>query len=146
MPSVAQQQAQLLAEVGDPNGTLAPLIATLWTFHADRGTLDPWLPYLYAKRAALDVRLAEEQPATDLVIERDTQDKESVRFDHVQAMRDATHAELMRIEAKARSRRLPQAGALTRVEPQTPPYANQPDAADPLYRGSAYAPPLRERW
>jgi hypothetical protein len=127
---------QILAEVGDPNGTIQPLLPTLWTIYKDTFTQSKLLGGLYVKRAALDVRMAEEQQSNDFTVAQDVKDMQSVRFDHAKEMRDATHAEIVRIEAQARGSRVPASGALTTVEPVTPAYG--PDATDPRYTGSPY--------
>jgi hypothetical protein len=140
---------QILAEVGDPNGTIQPLpstrstlgtiqplLPTLWTIYNDTFTQSKLLGGLYVKRAALDVRMAEEQQSNDFTVAQDVKDMQSVRFDHAKEMRDATHAEIVRIEAQARGSRVPASGALTTVEPVTPAYG--PDATDPRYTGSPY--------
>src|ERR1039457_1220575 len=134
--TVSQQQAQIVTEVGDPYGTVAPIVVAVWSFYSDKTPIDSRLPYLYVKRAALGVRLAEEQPSTDVKVGPDIQDDEAARFDHVQAMRDETQAEIVRIETKARARRVPAQGVLTTAEPQTPLFPDQPDANAPMYRGS----------
>lgn len=143
--ALTTEQQQVLNEVGDPNGTIAPLIPTLWTLYTDKASIDSRLTALYAKWAALGVRQAEEYDATDVVIGKEIADKESARFAHVDAMRTETHQEIVRVEARARARRVPQSGALTAVEPTTPPYSDQPDASDPLYQGSPYSSSY-QRW
>lgn len=144
--TVDQQQAQIVEEVGDPYGTVAPVVVAVWAFYSDKTAIDSRLTYLYVKRAALDVRLAEEQQSTNVKVGGDDiQDQEASRFDHVQTMRDTTQAEIVRIEAMARARRVPAQGALTTVEPMTPLFPDQPDATDPLYTGSPYRPPWL-RW
>lgn len=140
-----QQQQQIIREIGDPNGTITPIIATLWSLAANRGQVDPRLVALYAKRAALDIRSAEEQPSTDVVLGQDIADRQSARFDHILSMRAACQAEIVRIEGIARGSRPPAVGTLTASEPQPPTDLSSPDPNDPRYRGSAYTP-LEPRW
>lgn len=135
------QQAQLIAEVGDPNGTVSLFLTVLWVSLSAKSAD---LQYLYAKRAMLDIRLAEEQPDTDLAIGRnDIVDSQSQRFAHLQQMRDDCQTEIVRIEAIERSNRGPVAGVLSTVEPQTPPCGG-PDSNWSAFRGSPYYRRARE--
>jgi hypothetical protein len=137
-PTDADLQAQVLAEVGDPNGTIAPLLPVLWTIFADKALIDPALIRLYAKRSAIEARMAEEQGSIDFSLGQEVQDKQSQRFTHLVEMRAEAHAEILRIEAIATARRVPQTGALTATTPTTPPTPESPDANSALYQGSPY--------
>lgn len=132
-------QSQILAEVGDPNGTLAAIIVGLWAGYSDKGAIDPRLQFLYTKRSAIDVRLAETQGTTDYTLDG-VSEKASGAFDQLTQMRTSTETEIQRVEALARGRRAPAYGAITTTSPLVPQFPTLPDATDPRYSGSPYAP------
>ena len=134
----AAYRTTLIAEVGDPNGTIAQLAHVMWDTFASRGVVNPRLQYLYAKRALIDVRMAEEQAAVDINATGDVQITQSQRFDHLQEMRAHVSHELERIENRARSARPPRSGALTTTAPTSPPYVDSADRNDPRYTGNPY--------
>lgn len=144
-PTPAQWQAEILAEVGDPNTSLTPAIATIWGIFADKALIRPDLQFLYTKRACIDRRLAEEQSAVDFENHNGLQAKESQLFSHLQEMRLATNTEIVRIEAIVRASAAPAFGALTTLAPTTPPDPNGPDANDSRYSGRAY-PAILPPW
>jgi hypothetical protein len=143
MAGDADLVAQIIREVGDPNGSVAPLAATLFAAFADRRLrhpeLGPRLQSHYTKRALLDLRLAEEQPSTDINVAQDIRDRQAQRFEHLVQMRADCQAEIERMEAIINANRAPKLAALTATEPIPPPYPGTPDANSPLYQGSPYA-------
>src|SRR5947209_15116037 len=130
-------EAQIIAEVGDPNNTIGPVVEIVWDLMADRAAIDPRLQVLYTKRAALDARLAEEAPFIDFGSGQDRFSRSQVH-DHLQAMRESTQAEITRIEQIARANRTPAFGALTGTSPESPVTPSSPDATDPRYAGDPY--------
>lgn len=138
MPTDTDWQTDILAEVGDPNGTLTPLIATIWDLFADKALIRSDLQVLYTKRACLDRRLAEEYASTDVGISGEITDKESQRFAHMQQMRADCQLEIERIERIIHASRTPALGALTTLVPTSPPSTLGPDANDDLYLGTPY--------
>jgi len=129
-------QAQIVAEVGDPNGTVFPLMETLWNMAASTRSGNELIA-LYVKRAAIDVRMAEEAPNTDFKAGQ-LQVNASQTWQHLQQMRADVQAELLRIEAKVAATRVPTFGVLTRTAPTTPPTTDSPDRNDSLYTGDPY--------
>jgi hypothetical protein len=141
MPVAADYQAQILREVGDPNTSITPLIATLWGLWDDKTGIGLELQYLYTKRAALDIRLKEQQPDTDITLTGELSDRQSQRFDHLQQMRDAAQMEITRLEGKIRANRGGASGAITTIAPESNPVTgSRLDANDPRYAGDPYYP------
>jgi hypothetical protein len=145
MPSADDYQQQIVRECSDPNQTLAALVSTLWDLHAAKADTDPslLLQYLYTKRSALDIRLAEEQPSTDFAVEGDVRDRQSERFAHLQQMRADCQAEIVRIEAQVSSTQGPASGCIAQTALSRPAFGGQPNAAAAAYRGSPYVRPPR---
>jgi hypothetical protein len=124
---------QIVREVGDPNTTVAAVIADLWTEYASLALIDAQLQVLYTKRAALNIRLAEEQAAIDVGLDGDTY-RRGQRFDHLLAMRADTQSEIVRIEKRSTIQGVPVAGFLTKTAPLEPTI-DAPDLNSPLYSG-----------
>jgi hypothetical protein len=137
---VVSQQQQLLREVGDPNGSIAPVLGLIWDLYNDKGRVNWQIQYNYAKRAALDIRLKEEQPDVDYAVgvSKDLEAKTSQEFDHLQTMREDCCAEIVRIEALVRAQRPAAVGALTKTAPESPPWGSTPNANSPEYQGDPY--------
>lgn len=129
--------AQIIREVGDPNGTLDAVIAGIWAGWAVKGNLSAELQYLYTKRSCLDIRLAEESPNTTYSVHAISWSG-GQKFDHLQQMRADCHAELIRIEMNLRGQRRGASGTITKTTPESPPYPNGADANDPFYSGDPY--------
>jgi hypothetical protein len=136
-------QAGVMAEVGDPNGTLAPLLDSVWAMYSGMAS-DPRIVALYVKRALLDVRLAELQREITVSIDGRRADRAQL-FDHAAQMRQTTHEEILRLETRARGRRAPVAGALTTTAPTSPPSPWGPDRNADSYRGDPYSPLRRNQ-
>lgn len=140
MPTTDDYAAEILREVGDPKGTLAPLLASptfiLWTLWNEKGIKSIPLQALYTKRSALDIRLAEEYDRSDFQAgRREIQDRQSQRWDHLQQMRLDTQALIDQLE---RSVRTGVTGTLTTLAPVVNPLSGGVAAEQPVYAGSPY--------
>lgn len=138
IPLDTATRMEFIAEVGDPNGTLVQLAHVMWDTFASRGVINPRLQYLYAKRALIDVRMAEEQASVDVTATGDVAITQSQRFDHLSEIRIHVSHEIERIENRSRAARVPHAGALTTTAPTSPPYVDSADRNDPRYTGNPY--------
>ncbi len=136
----AQPLAQIISEVGDPNGTLTAVVTALWPIFADKARLDPRLQELYVKRAALDTRLAEQSASTDYTVNKEITESASQLFDHLQVMRGECQTEIVRVESIAHHSRRPQIGAMTKSAPTVPPYSGVIDSNDPRFQGVSNLP------
>jgi len=135
-------QAQIVREVGDPEGTLTPTIVNLlWTAYASRALIAPALQGLYTKRALLDTKLAEERENTTFSMQGDLQDIQSDRFKFLFQMRVATQTEIARVEGIAVASSGHAAGMMDASTAQPPVYPGYPDASSPVFTGSPYAHP-----
>lgn len=135
-------QAQIVREVGDPEGTLTPTIVNLlWTAYASRALIAPALQGLYTKRALLDTKLAEERENTTFSMQGDLQDIQSDRFKFLCQMRVATQTEIARVEAIAVASSGHAAGMMDTTTAQPPVYPGYPDASSPVFTGSPYYHP-----
>lgn len=138
MTNAAAYQMLILQEVKD-DGTVAPLLPTIWEMYADQGSLDARLQYLYARRHALSLRLAQVSDKVNVQTDGDRFDL-SDEFKHLTALAEQTDAE---IDGKLRSLRGGGAsGSLAATAPVMPADRATPptslDANDPAYRGDAY--------
>jgi hypothetical protein len=135
-------QAQIVREVGDPEGTLPlAIVAALWTAYASRALIAPALQALYTKRALLDTKLAEERENTTFSMQGDLQDIQSDRFKFLIQMRVATQTEIERVEGIAVASTGHATGMLDATEAQGPLYPGYPDASSPVFTGSPYYHP-----
>jgi hypothetical protein len=136
MQLTSDTKTRLIAEVSDPNGTIASLVSSVWGAFDAQGMLAPDLQYLYTKRSLLDIRLGEEQASISFTIVGDVTDNQNQRFDHLQQMRNDCQAEIVRVESLMRSTRPGATGTLAKTEIYTPPWG--PDANAARYIGSPY--------
>lgn len=145
MSSDADIQALIILEVGDevtaawPTGVLFTNIATMWDSFADKALVAPRLQELYTKRRAIDAVLGIVRGQVTFNIANDHSRNQSDKAKTLLSMRQEAQAEIVRLEAQARSNRGGVAGVITTVAPITP--TNPPDANDPAYQGSPYSGP-----
>ncbi len=139
-------QAQIVREVGDPEGTLLPaVVGVLWSAYASRALIAPALQGLYTKRALIDIKLGEERENTTFSMQGDLQDIQSDRFKFLLQMRAATQVEIERVEGIAVASTGHAAGMMDATTAQPPVYPGYADASSPLFTGSPYAHPWRYR-
>jgi hypothetical protein len=139
----ADYQAQILAETGDPTGSIGRILPILWAMYLDKS--DAPLIALYVKRAVLDMRLAEEASDVDTRVATSDgavlqQIAASQQFTHLQQMRADVHAELLRVEGKSRASRGVAYGTIAATAPTSPPFPDSADRNDSRYTGDVYKP------
>ncbi len=122
----AEQQALIIAQIGDEQSVLATNIPQLWQQWSGKALVHPELQVLYVTRDCIRLVLPNYR-------------------NKAVTMLTSIQAEIVRVEAKARSTRGGAIAQLTTVTGSVPPDSpNAPapspyiDANDPMYRGDPY--------
>jgi hypothetical protein len=141
--SEAQYKAKIILEVGDNEaGLLAANIDLMWAAHDDQA--DSAVRFLYAKRDAIDVMLANTWKRVSYKALDGASVDLNKLFEHLHAMRNDVEAAIAaaRELTSAASNGAGAIGQLTKTTPITPD-AGQLDPSDRRYRGDPLLPPRR---
>jgi hypothetical protein len=147
MPLTDDQQ-RLVDEVGETDdGRLAANVVAVLAVWAGKDLIKPGLTRLYAKRQLIDLAMGAVRSQVDFSDAQGLTVKAGQRGTRLQAMQDTTLAEIIRLEAKARGRRLGASQELVTKAPAMPPWPTPPfpDANDPRLNGDPYKRPLYGR-
>jgi hypothetical protein len=141
-PTEAQIMALLLAQVGDPDGTLAAQWDVIWALSVGASPLAARI--LVAKLALIDVALG----AASQQVNFSDGDYSQSASDRAKALLRLREATLTALETAQRGGGAA-IGTLTKTTPETPPTGplvrpHGPNALDPEFTGDPYYP-LRER-
>jgi hypothetical protein len=147
--TAADLQNAIVSSVGDTDsGFLAASIAAIWALYADKAQSGPRLQFLYAKREAIDWLLGQPEyaNAVDVLTQGGLSVKQSQKVATLQAKREETQKEIVRLELSLRGTRTGAITTLDAVTPQAPPaglpvpVSSVPDANDSRFRGDPYQP------
>lgn len=141
-------QQIVIDELGDTDDGLLARRATLyWNSYADKAATAPRLQEAYFRRRCCDVLLATLRQTVD-ISEGGLSIKDSDRFAHVQALRQAADAEITKLERWAQQQqRKPQGGRIAQPAPlsvadeiaaEAADLGAPLDANDPTLSGSPY--------
>jgi hypothetical protein len=134
--SAAFTQAMIVAQLGDPDGTLAPQIDAFWQAYA-ASPRSNFLVFLYTKRDAIEILQGSVRTRVTKRV-GDLQKQDSDQMKALSAMYDATNAEIERQEKIARAAGGARVGVLTTTAPEAPPDPWGPDRNDSRYLGNPY--------
>lgn len=153
--SATQWQQLIISQVGDTaQSVVAQNVAGVWDAYAGRALVaGPALQALYTKRDCIDLVLGSLREDVDSAIPGDMASKEDQKTGHLRAMRTEASAEIVRLEARARSTRGGATTPITTVVPisvadevarQQQPPSQLPDPNDPRYGGWPFPTPTQD--
>lgn len=125
-------------------GVVGANIALLWSSHSDKAQITPRLRELYVERDAFDLVLGALGALVDYSLEGESV-RLSQRVAGIAQRRYRTNVEIEALQKVALNRRAPAVGPILTTAPVSPPTTLTinpygPDANDPSYTGSPYAP------
>lgn len=130
-------EAMILAQLGDPDGTLAPQVDAFWRAHAASPGRSNLLVFLYTKRDSIQVLMGSVRTQVTQTIGPLTS-KDSDLFANLRDMLADTNAEIARQEKLARASGGARVGVLTTTAPEAPPDPWGPDRNSSRHLGNPY--------